>query len=66
MLVNCYRLWSTDWPELDRLGLYAQRVGGWFSIGLCYVDYYVPETADTMFLLMNEGLKLRTQDSWIV
>ncbi len=66
MLVNCYRLWSNDWPELDRLGHYVQRVGGWVSIGLCYVDYYVPETADAMFLLMNQRLELRRQDSWIV
>lgn len=66
MLVKCYRLWSNDWQELDRLGLYVQRVGGWCSIGVCCVDYYVPETQDAMFLLMNDQLQYRWRDSWIV
>ena len=66
MLVKCYRLWSNDWGELDRLGLYVQRVQGWVSIGVCYVDYFVPETEDGMFLLMNDRLEYRWRDSWIV
>jgi hypothetical protein len=66
MLVYCYRIWSNDWTELDRLGLYAQRTEGWFSIGRGWVDYYVPESASTMFVLMNSELKYRSRDTWIM
>ncbi len=66
MLVKCYRLRSRDWQELDRLGLYVQRVGGWISIRVDAVDFFVPETVDSMFLLMNSSLEYRWRDSWIV
>jgi hypothetical protein len=66
MHVHCYRIWSTDWAELDRLGLYAQRAEGWVSIGRGWVDYYVPEPASTMFVLMNSELEYRALDTWIV
>ncbi len=65
MLIKCYRLWSNDIEELDRLALYVQRVDGWFSPGICWVDYYVPESVEAMFQLMSDRLELRREQAWI-
>jgi hypothetical protein len=58
MLYICLRS-HQDWTTQDRLGLLAQRLGGWFTIRGDCVDYLVPQ--DRAYLLHLIDSELRRQ-----
>lgn len=49
----CFRSWAWDHePEvLDQIGLDAQRMGGWIEPGSAYVDFVVPRSRLSLFVL---------------
>ena len=50
----------------ERLWLVVERSGGHVSTGpVGILDFYVPESIITQILLMDAGLQVRTQDSYI-
>ena len=49
--IHCYRSWA-DLAEQERLWLFVSRTGGWMSLGLGWIDFWVPEKYSSLFCLM--------------
>jgi hypothetical protein len=62
MRIQCYRSYMS-FTEQDPLSVFVQRVGGWFSVGLYSVDYYIPESYAYMVHMYDGDIhRLVSQD----
>ena len=62
--VYCYR--SFDYEDYDRLAQWAERLGGWFSLGPIWIELYVPQHRSEFLVLMNSDMERWPQKDWIL
>lgn len=59
-LIKCYCS-TLPIQEQDPLSIYVQRVGGWISIQILSVDYYVPAEYAYMLELYDPNIRRMPQ-----
>ena len=65
MRIQCYRSHMSN-LEQDPLSLFVQRVGGWMSVGIGCVDYWVPEPYALMIYMYDPTVERRSGDDYLV
>ena len=65
MLIQCYRA-SLGTPWDDHCYNLMIKLGGWSTIGIIHIDYYVPEDRSFLLTLSHPKLERRVSQDYIL